>query len=477
MCATDRVQQPEPQPEKEVNRPNGHTPHEPVPVVDVPESLAPQFSEDALAAKFTKKYGADMRFTAGMGRWFTWTGRVWKPDTTLQVYNRARTICRAESAYCHEVRLARKVASAATRSAVEQLARSDPRHVVEVDQWDSNIWLLNTPDGIVDLKTGDIRPARREDYCTKMTTIAPSVTAGCPQWLAFLNKVTKGDAALVGFLQRICGYALTGSIREEALFFLYGPGGNGKGTFLDTFVWVMGDYAQASAIETFIDTRGTRHPTELAKLQGARLVTAVETEKDRYWSESRLKMLTGGDVIPARYMRQDFFDFRPQFTLVIVGNHQPHFRTVNEAIRRRFYLVPFPVKIPDLERDEHLKEKLRGEGRGILHWCINGCLDWQEKGLAAPLVVRDATADYLHAEDNIQRWLDACCIQQPGQSTAFDGLWSSWCIWAEVAHVEAGSQTSFALALQERNMTRDRKTSGSYYWGVRLRPDAEWQRY
>jgi putative DNA primase/helicase len=252
------------------------------------------------------------------------------------------------------------------------------------------------------------------------------------------------------------------------VIFLYGPGGNGKGTFLDTFVWIMDDYAQASAIETFIDSRGTRHPTELAKLRGARLVTAVETEKDRYWSESRLKQLTGGDVIPARFMRQDFFEYKPQFTLVIVGNHQPHFRTVNEAIRRRFYLVPFAVTIPKQERDEYLKEKLRGEGPGILHWAIEGCLDWQEKGPAAPQIVRDATAEYLRNEDNIQRWIDDCCIRQPNQRTEFKDLWISWCLWTEATHADPGTQTSFALALQEKGLTPERKTNNRYYGGVTL---------
>ena len=175
----------------------------------------------------------------------------------------------------------------------------------------------------------------------------------------------------------MCGYALTGITREHALFFLYGTGANGKSVFLNTVSGIMADYATTAPIETFIASRDERHPTDIAGLQGARLVTAFETEDGRRWAESKLKALTGGDRVAARFMRQDFFEFVPQFKLLIAGNHKPRLRAVDEAMRRRFNLVPFTVTIPEPERDKDLAEKLRDEWPGILRWMVERCLAWQ----------------------------------------------------------------------------------------------------
>ena len=237
------------------------------------------------------------------------------------------------------------------------------------------------PDAIMDLKTGRHRASSPGDYCTKQTTV--SAGGECPLWDAFLKRVTNDDAELAAFLQRICGYCLTGSTKEHALFFLHGTGANGKSVFIDTVAGILGDYHRTAPIETFTASPTDRHPTDIASLRGARLVTAVETEEGRRWDESKIKALTGGDMIAARFMRQDFFEYRPQFKLVIAGNHKPGLRSVDEAIRRRFHLIPFNVTIPEGERDLELAEKLRAEWPGILAWMIEGCLDWQRQGPCA----------------------------------------------------------------------------------------------
>ncbi len=214
---------------------------------------------------------------------------------------------------------------------------------------------------------------------TKMT----AVQAGgkCPRFLAFMDEITGSDASLRDFLQRMLGYSLTGSTQEHALFFLYGTGANGTSVFVNTVTGILGDYHRTAPIETFTASAVERHPTELASLQGRRTVSAIETEEGRRWAESRIKALTGGDKIAARFMRQDFFEFTPQFKLIIAGNHKPGLRTVDEAIRRRFHLVPFTVTIPPEKRDPSLTEKLRQEWPGILEWMIEGALAWQEQGL------------------------------------------------------------------------------------------------
>jgi putative DNA primase/helicase len=350
-----------------------------------------EYADDTLALKFTERYGNDLRHTAARGQWHRWDGHVWRVDTTLAAFDLVRSICRKQSAACEDERLKVRIASGPTVAAVERLARSDPHHAATVDQWDSDPWLLNTPGGIVDLRTGKLRTAKREDYCSKMTAVAPR--GECPIWLAFLARITGDKRELQEFLQRMCGYGLTGETKEHALFFLHGTGGNGKSVFLNTISSILRDYAKTAAIETFIDSKSQNHPTDLAGLQGARLVTAIETEDGRRWAESKLKTLTGGDRISARFMRGDFFQFVPQFKLVIAGNHKPGLRTVDEAMRRRFNLLPFTVAIPTAERDLELAGKLQAEWPGILQWAVDGCLAWQREGLRAPKVVTDATED------------------------------------------------------------------------------------
>jgi putative DNA primase/helicase len=263
-------------------------------------------------------------------------------------------------------------------------------HAATIDQWDGDSWLINTPAGVVDLRTGQTRPHKLENYITKITAVAPGGAA--PRWREFLKRVTDGNEELIDYLQRMTGYCLTGSTQEHALFFLYGTGANGKSTFLNAITESMGDYHRTAPIETFTASNNDRHPTDLAGLRGARLVTANKTEEGRRWAESRIKTLTGGDKISARFMRQDFFEYIPQFKLIIAGNHKPGLRSVDEAIRRRFNLIPFTVTIPPEQRDENLGEKLKAELPGILAWMIQGCLDWQERGLDPPAIITDATA-------------------------------------------------------------------------------------
>jgi putative DNA primase/helicase len=263
-------------------------------------------------------------------------------------------VCREAAAECVKPSIAAAIASAKTVAAVERLARSDRCIAATVDQWDSDPWLLNTPVGALDLRRGDSCRRRPQGYFTKSTAVGPR--GECSLWRTFLERITDGNEELERFLQRMAGYCLTGSTREHALFFLYGTGANGKSVLLNTLSGILGDYARSAPIETFTASNVERHPTDLASLRGARLVMAVETEEGRRWAESRIKVLTGGDKIAARFMREDFFEFIPQFKLIIAGNHKPGLRSVDEAIRRRFHLVPFTVTIPEEERDETLTE-------------------------------------------------------------------------------------------------------------------------
>jgi putative DNA primase/helicase len=447
-------------------------------LLEVLKSAAPadslgEFSDDALALEFTKQFGNDLRFVDRWGQWLVWNGSCWRRDDTLSIFDEARKICREAADQCGKKQIAQRVRSAQTVAAVERLARADRQHAATVDQWDADPWLLNTPGGVVDLHTGKMRHATREDYCSKMTAAAPG--GDCQRWQRFLGDVTASDKELQDYIQRMFGYILTGVTFEHALFFFYGTGANGKSVFLNTIAGVLGDYSRVAPIETFIASHTESHPTDLAGLQGARLVIATETEDGRRWAESKLKSLTGGDRISARFMRQDYFDFTPQFKLGFAGNHRPGLRSVDDAMRRRMNLIPFSVTIPVAKRDPKLAEKLRNERGGILAWAIEGCLAWQKIGLKQPKVVSAATNEYLAAEDALGRWLDECTVKSPNAKAGSSDLFHNWRRWADNSGEYVGSQKRFSQNLEARGFITSRTKTERVFVGLRLVTDVTGQ--
>ena len=363
---------------------------------------------------------------------------------------------------------ARKILSAKTVAAVERMAKTDPRIATEAAMWDADPWLLNACGVVVDLRTRVIRKAEPSDHMTKSTAVAPG--GDCPTFKTFLHKSFADDVELIAFVQRMLGYSLTGVTSEQALFFLYGKGGNGKGVLLNTVSAILGDYATAAPMATFTDSAnaGDRHPTDLAGLRGARFVTASETEKGRKWAEAKIKQLTGGDPIKARFMARDFFEYIPTFKLLIAGNHKPRLNTVDEAIRRRFNMVPFTVDIPLAQQDKALPEKLKAEWPGILQWMVEGCLAWQQGGLKPPKAVTAATEAYLNSQDALATWLDERCVQAPDAFEGRSNLFSSWSGWAMNAREPIGNASEFYEALASKGFPEHKKDGTRGFKGIKL---------
>jgi putative DNA primase/helicase len=431
------------------------------------DAIPPEYSDEALALRFSDKHACESRYIASWGKWLRWTGTRWLIDDTMAVFSFARAICRVASAeLLSNQRAAVQIASAKTVAAVEKLARADRRHAETVCVWDADPWLLNTPGGIVDLRNRNMVLHDPAQYMTKITAVAPE--GDCPLWRKFLAEITGNDDELQGFLQRFAGYSLTGSILEHALFFFYGTGTNGKGVFLNTLTAVLADYAAVAPMEAFVVTQGERHPTDLAGLRGAGLVTAQETERGRRWAESKVKALTGGDPITARLMHQDFFTYMPTFKLAIAGNHKPSLSGVNAAIRRRLHLIPFTVTIA--KPDKKLPEKLRPEWPGILQWVIDGCLQWQREGLNPPNAVREATDAYLAQEDSFSQWVEDCCVVGRNRWGIGQRLWQSWKTWAEVNNEPAGTRKSFADMVIEHGYLAEKSQHVRGYAGIDLKP-------
>lgn len=421
-------------------------------------------TQDNVARIFAQRHGDKFRYSHDRGRWYLWDGMRYREETTRLAFDYTRKLTRTLNTEGK-----REFAKAAFCEGVEKFAQSDRVFAMRGNEWDGDPWLLNTPNGTVDLRAGSIRAPAQYDLITKITTVAPK-SGNAPLWFDFLKQVTRDDTDLIEFLQRIAGYALTGDTREECLFFFYGDGGNGKGTFVGALSAILADFATVAAMETFLSSKYDRHSTDLAMLRGARLVTASETERGRSWNEQRVKALTGNDAITARFMRQDNFTFKPQFKLLLLGNHKPVLHSVDEAWRRRFHIVPFTFKPP--KADLTLKARLVDEYPQILNWMLEGCIKWQADGLKVPKVVRDETDVYFAAQDTFSAWMEDCCEKSKTFVDTSSRLFKSWQAYAERDGEPPGTAKSLADKLQTLGMERINPVplmGGRGFRGLRLR--------
>lgn len=418
-------------------------------------------SEDALALVFEERHANMLRYCHTAGKWYRWMGDRWKQELKQLAFTLAREVCRdignGEA----------KFAKAATAGAVERFASAARVFAVTADHWDKNPWLMATPGGTVDLRTGLVRDAAQADMMTRLAGAAPADPGAVPaRWLAFLDEATGGDADLVRFLQQVSGYALTGDTSAHALFFIYGAGGNGKSVFLNILGAILGEYAATASMDTFTASKSDKHSTDLAMLKGARLVTASETEDGRAWAEARIKQMTGGDKITARFMRQDNFTYGPEFKLVITGNHKPRLNNVDDATRRRVNIIPF-TRTPAMP-DPNLEDALRAELPAIFRWAIDGCLDWQRNGFVRPTVVADATRDYFDDQDVFGQWLEECCERRETSDESNSRLFASWRRYAEAAGERAGSTKAFGELMRKRGFEPYRTKQARGFKGVCL---------
>ncbi len=420
-----------------------------------------ELTEDGIARVFARRHQDTLRYCHSSGCWHQWTGYAWRPERTRLAFSWSRDICRELVTTSSDVsdKIKATLAKASTAAAIERFAQADRAFAVTSEIWDRDDFLLGTPSGTLDLRTGEIHKPTREDYITTLTAVAPSIAPDCPRWLAFLEESTGGDADLIRFLRAWCGYTLTGITREHALLFIYGPGGNGKSVFLNTVAGILGEYAKIASMETFTASQSDRHPTDLAMLRGARMVCASETEEGRAWAETRIKQLTGGDPISARFMRQDFFTFTPRFKLAVIGNHKPVLRNVDEAARRRFNVVPFILKPQTPDRE--LEAKLRDEWPDIFRWMIEGCLDWQRNGLIRPQSVIEATVEYFTEQDSVRQWIEEHC-RTGGRDIAdtMSNLFRSWSDYAAANGEKPGTTKWLSQTLIRHGCEPVRDTPG-----------------
>ncbi len=434
------------------------------------------------AERFVARFGEEVRYCYPWGKWLVWTGVRWERDEAGRVHRLAKETVRGiygEAAAAEDEDRRKALAQHATRSEAEskiramlELAKSEVP--VSPDELDADPWLLNCPNGTVDLRTGELREHRREDLITKMAGAEYRPGAAAPKWTAFLKRVLPGEE-LRGFVKRGSGHSATGDTSEQCMFINHGPGANGKSTFQEAFAAALGDYAMRTPTETLLAKRAGGIPNDVARLKGARFVAASETEEGRRLAESLVKDLTGQDTISARFMRAEWFDFKPTHKLWLSTNHKPEIRGTDNAIWRRIRLIPWAVTIPPAERDRKLAEKLRGELSGVLAWAVEGCLEWQREGLRAPEEVRQATREYRVEMDVLAAFLEDCCERAEKKRAYAGELWDAWKRWCEETGERPESQKRFGGRLSERGFLNDRdsRTGRKVWFGLSLRPDWE----
>jgi len=439
------------------------------------------------AQRFADIYGNQVRFCARLGGWMYWDGRRWQRDTTGEVERAAKrlvTVDMAEEAAqlaakdsAELLKHAAKCQGRRTISNILALAQTEKPIAAAVEEFDANPYALNCLNGTLSLDRGGfhLKPHDPADNITQLAGVAYDPDATSERFTQFLEEVLP-DPDVRAYVQRAAGLSLFGEVREHILLLLYGTGANGKSTFLEALLHVAGDYGQTAAPGILLSHRHEMHPTGVADLRGARFVSTTEPDTGKRLAESVVKQLTGGDTVKARYMRQDFFEITPTWTIWLAANHRPEIRGNDEGIWRRPKLIPFEVQIPKERRDPDLLKKLEAEGSGILNWMLEGLAAYYANGLQEPDAVSMAVEDYRRESDPIGQFLDECTVQSSVGSVPKGKLFQAWKDWCDENNVQAGSTQQFSRRLKDRGV-EDFRTGSTRFWeGIRLRTEDDERR-
>ncbi len=426
------------------------------------------------ARRLVFELSSELRFCHTNGKWYVWDGQRWALDETAEVMRFAKLTALdilTEAAKIEDNDKCKELVKHAMRSQSEpklramlKLAESELGIPVLLEEFDCDPFLLNVKNGTIDLRTGELKPHRRDDLITRIIKVPYDPSATCPVWDRFLFQVLGGSTSLVEFLCRAVGYSLTGDTREHVLFFLHGAGANGKSTMLNVLLSLLGAYGKQVEPDLLLVRHGDAHPTGLADLEGARLAVAMEIEDGRRLAESLVKQITGGDRLTARKMRQDFREFWPTHKTWLGANHKPNVKGTDNAIWRRIHLIPFNVTISRGEQDQSLPAKLKEEFPGILAWAVRGCLEWAANGLGIPDEVAEATAAYRAEEDILAGFLSEHCSIEPSAKVGSTELVEAYRKWSGTNI----SQKALAPRLRERGFERIKTRSGVRWRGLRL---------
>jgi putative DNA primase/helicase len=440
------------------------------------------FTDLGNAERFARQHGDRVRYVPAWDKWLIWDGLRWRPDTTNEVCRLAQQTARSIS----DSKWRKASESQARLSAMTKVASTLQGIAIEHNILDSNPWLLNCTNGTIDLRTGELRPHDPADLLTKSTGILyPDGDFPTPNWDEFMRTTFRGERTLIEFVQRLIGYSAVGVTKEHILPIFWGSGSNGKSTLLNAILHTLGDYGVQAPRNFLMVRHGETHPTELTDLFGARFVSIAETQNGQQFDEGLVKMLTGGERIRARRMRQDFWEFDPTHTPFLATNHRPVVRGGDHGIWRRLVLIPFTAtfvdaheraKLPDAPlKDPGLTEKLKAEAPGILRWIVEGCLEWQRKGLNPPKSVLAATEEYREESDTFKRWFDDECVTNEKLRCKAGEAYQSYSDWCETFGEKPMSSVDFARTLFDHGFGKIRRNDGLHYLGFTI-PDSQFDK-
>lgn len=426
------------------------------------------------AKRFAKIINDTARYCNG--RWYLWDGKRLVEDVQEAIYTKVDELIQAvvdEAKVCEfedrKKKLISHVKTLQSRSKIEnviKLARSREPIPITVDELDTNPLAFNCMNGIV--FKGELRNHSFNEMMTKISPVAYDSKASAPIWERFLADVI-GDEEMIQYLARCVGYSMTGLTTEQVIFFLYGLGANGKSTFINTVMAVLGDYAAMLPTEVLMVGKD-QHPTALADLRGIRMTVATEVPEGKRFNEELIKQLTGGERLKARRMHQDFFEFEPKVKLWVMGNHKPSIRGTDFGIRRRFQLIPFTRTIPKEKQDRSLLQKLRGEYEGIFNWCVSGYLDWLERGLDVPKKVLDATEEYFDDMDIVQQFLNEECEMKLDYNVPHKDLYDHYVNIMKQRNEYVMTNRQFSTKITEKGFSKYKGNGNYTHWkGLRLK--------
>lgn len=444
------------------------------------------FDDTGNAQRVVDIFGESILYSYANKAWLYYDGRRWCYDTTGAV---KRMVDEVVESMRHDLELYTDdppdgmdpedveknflkhiKQSRSSKSKNAMLKEAEHRVPVLPEQLDTHKTLLNTPNGTINLRTGELMPHAKKRLITKIAHSEYTDTMDIPIWEKFLLQIFQGDTELIRYIQKAIGYSISGSTKEECVFFCYGTGRNGKSTFLDVISEAIGDYGTNIQPETImIKPNGNGPTSDIARLKGARFVTSAEPNEGVRLNEGLLKQLTGGDKVTASRKYENEFEFYPEFKLWMSTNHKPIIRGTDVGIWSRIRLIPFTVRISDDEMDRNLKHKLRAELPGILKWAVDGCLLWQKEGLAMPAAVKSATAEYRGEMDVIAAFLDECCEEREGTVRANE-LFQVYLKWAKENNEYEMKSTKFGIEISKKfNKQKDR--NGWHYSGINIKKE------
>lgn len=423
---------------------------------------------------FILEHGLDVKYCTDFGKWLKWDGKRWTIASSEELLHlaavTAENMAQEASSERNKELLQRalRLQNVRRMRSMLEVVASDPCILIGADRLDTDPFLLNCQNGTINLQSGEFREHQREDLITKLCNASYNPEAGCELWLKFLNRIMDNNAELVDFLQKAIGYSLTASTSEQVFFLLHGTGKNGKSTLVDTLTNILNDYAIATPMSTFLSKNNDSIRNDVARLRGGRLITAQESDQERRLSEALLKQLTGGDVVVARYLHAEFFEFKLEGKIWLSSNYKPEVRDTSEGFWRRVRLLPFSITIPETERVKGFADHLLIERDGILSWAVEGCKKWMQEGLASPDAVTEATSDYRKQSDVLSGFIEDRCLVSEQVRVNASSLYDAFKAWCDRNGEGQVTQRKFGLMMAEKGFRKTKSNSKTWYLNIAL---------